>query len=227
VGGRLLVFVSSTSDLAAEREAVAAALRPWCDSYLFEEDRARRQSPEEECRRMIDGADVFLGVLGTSYGSPFPSRGEERSIVEWEFDIARARQDLDIMTFVKQEATAGGAEPRQQRFLDRLRDFRQGLWWKAFATRGDLVRLVRESLEGWLVEFWAQLKEAQHHVTRRAGRRLTAIAGAAIVLVMGVTLTPLRSLLSSASVLAVTAAGGSVALLCLALHLAELGGRHD
>jgi len=225
--GKPLVFVSSTSDLAAEREAVAAVLRPWFDPYLFEEDRARRQSPEEECRRMIAEADVFVGLLGTSYGSPFPASGEERSIVEWEFDLARARQDVDMMAFVRQDAAAGGADPRQQRFLEQLRGFRQGLWCKAFASRGDLVRLVRESLEGWLVEFWAQLKEAQHHVTRRAGRRLTAIAGAAIVLVMGVTLTPFRSLLSSASVLAVTAAGGSVALLCLALHLAELGGRDD
>lgn len=61
---------------------------------------------------------VSAAVLGSRYGSPLPGDAEERSIVEWEFDVTReaSRENLESMPFVEQGAAAGG-EPRQKSFL--------------------------------------------------------------------------------------------------------------
>src|SRR5438045_9495902 len=97
-----LVFVSSTSGLAEERRELEARLSRVYELYLYEEDRARGASPEQHCRDMINQSDVFLGVLGLDYGSGFPGADGKRSIVEWEFDAAQSRSDLEILTFVRQ-----------------------------------------------------------------------------------------------------------------------------
>jgi hypothetical protein len=223
-----LVFISSTSDLATEREAVAAALLPDFVPYLYEQDHAQRRSPEERCREMIAGADFFIGLLGERYGTPFPGAREGRSIVEWEFDMARARAELPVMAFLKQMRASDPGDPRQRRLVERLtQDFRSGLWYKAFSSTAELVALVKTSLTASLLEFWARLKESSYATALPRLRLLTAIAIVTVVGVATVSITPLREQLSKAALVALSAAGGSVVLLCLVLILTELGGRHD
>lgn len=221
-----LVFISSTSDMEAERQALAAELRPVYDLYLFEEDRARGASPEARCRAQIEGCDVFVGVLGGSYGSPFP--GDERSIVEWEFDTARSvREDLEIMPFVEQGAGAGG-DPRQQAFLARLSDFQSGLWCRFFDSSESLVRQARRSLEAWLVEFWGKMQAAQMRSTVRLHRAILPAAALLVALLLTVALTPLRSLLSTSALVALAVTVAVAILLALVLLVAEsLGGRSE
>ncbi len=220
-----LVFVSSTSDLAAERQALAAELRPLYDLYLYEEDRARGTSPERRCREQIERCHVFVGVLGGSYGTPFPGDAGGRSIVEWEFDTARAgRADLEIMPFVRRGADAAG-DPRQRAFLARLTDFETGMWCKFFDSSESLVREARRSLESWLVEFWGRMQKAQLGASVRLHRLLLPAVALLVAALLAVTLTPLRSLFTDASLIALGITLGAIVLLALVLLIAETGGR--
>jgi hypothetical protein len=223
-----LVFVSSTSDLGAERQALAAELRPVYDVYLFEEDRARGTSPEERCREQIERCHVFVGILGGHYGSPLPDDAKQRSIVEWEFDTAREarRDDLEIMPFVRQGADAGG-DPRQTRFLGRLTDFKTGLWCRFFDTPESLVNQARKSLERWLVEFWGQMQQARHRASVRLQRVLLPAVALLVALLLAVSLTPLRELLSRASLIALGVTVAAAVLLGLVLLLAESRARGE
>lgn len=100
-----VVFISSTSDLAAEREALASMLPPAYAPYLYERDRAGSRSPEDRCREMIEHSDVFVCLLGERFGSLYSFDVGPRSIVEWEFDTARERDHLELMTFQKEPLT--------------------------------------------------------------------------------------------------------------------------
>lgn len=220
-----LVFISSTSDLVAERQALAAELRPIYDLYLYEEDRARGASPEQRCREQIERCHVFVGILGESYGTPFPGDERGRSIVEWEFDIARADRDqLEILPFVRTGADAAG-DPRQRAFLARLTDFQTGVWCKFFDSSEALVREARRSLEAWLVEFWGRMQEAQLGAAVRLHRLLLPVIALLVAALVAVTATPLRDLFTNASLIALGIVLGAVVLLALVLLIAETGGR--
>jgi len=225
---RPLVFVSSTSDLSAERRALAAELRPVYDLYLYEEDRARGASPEQRCREQIARCHVFLGVLGESYGSPLPGDAAQRSIVEWEFDTAREarRENLEIMPFVKHGADAGG-DPRQRSFLGRLTDFRTGLWCRFFDSPQGLVAEARKSLERWLVEYWSLSQGAGRKQSLALHRRLLPAVALLVALLLAVSLTPLSELVSRNALIALGATVAVVVVLALVLLLTESGGRSE
>lgn len=176
---RPIVFISSTSDLTEERKALLASLGPLYEPYLYEEDRARRGSPEERCREMIERSHVFVGILGARYGTPFPSDAE-RSIVEWEIDTARRCETVEIMAFLKKLPPGAEVDPRQKRLLDEVTRFESGLWCKFFESTDNLVQLVRSSLEGWLVEFWARMQQRQREGAFSLHRKLLLLAAAVV-----------------------------------------------
>jgi hypothetical protein len=220
-----VVFISSTSDLSQERQSLAAALRPLYEPYLYEEDRARRGSPQERCRQMIENSDVFVGVLGQSYGSLFPSAQGTKSIVEWEFDHARARRDLEIMAFIKHVPAGISIDPRQQQFLSRVQGFQQGVWCKFFNSTDDLVQSVRESLQKWLLDFWAEVQEAsRRNVLGWLKPVLTLIAVVSVGLMLLLTATPLRERFSANSIIAMCIVCAALVLLGLVLLWREIGG---
>src|SRR5258705_10329860 len=100
------VFGRSSSDMKAERQAERNALRPDLEPFLYEEFGASRGSPKDLCRVSIRDTDVFLGVLGAKYGSPYQeeSLGDE-SVVEWEFKTARGFKRVEIMMFIKESSS--------------------------------------------------------------------------------------------------------------------------
>lgn len=217
-----VVFISSTSDLSEERKALLANLGSLYEPYLYEEDRARRGSPEERCREMIERSHVFVGVLGATYGTPFPS-DPQRSIVEWEIDTARQREDMEIMAFLKKLPPGTEVDPRQKQLLDRVTAFESGLWCKVFESTDNLVQLVRSSLEGWLVEFWGRMQRRQLQGALSLHRVLAAFALAVVLVLIVFALSgstpPRRLALASGAVAAFV-------LLCIVLFIAETGGRH-
>ena len=173
-----LVFVSSTSSLAEERERLRRELPSIYEVYLFEEDRARRSSPEKHCRRKIEQSDVFLGLLGSDYGSAFP--GDSRSIVEWEHDVALSHSDLEVLGFVKEIDPGQTRDPRQQAFIDRLSGFREGAWRRTYRTPSDLVQDARASLEQWLAEFFAAFRDRRARLRSLLALPLTAVSVASV-----------------------------------------------
>jgi len=220
-----VVFISSTSDLAEERTALLAGLGPLYDPYLYEEERARRGSPEERCREMIDESNVFVGILGASWGSPLPS-DPSRSIVEWEIDTARKRDDLEILAFVKKLPAGAEVDPRQKKLLDSLTGFEQGLWCKFFDSPEGLVQLVRSSLEGWLVEFWAHMQQARFGAALRLHRVLLAVAGVLAAALLVVAVSQLRERFTTTALVAASACVATMLLLSIVMLLAETGGSH-
>lgn len=217
-----LVFISSTSDLSATREALAKALRPIYEPYLYEEDRARGRTPEKQCRKVIDRSDVFLGLLGASYGTPFDPPKDNRSVVEWEYDVARTRDDLEIMMFISQATQTTTVDKRQQLFLRRITSFRGGAWCKFFTSTQELVKTARESLERWLVEFWAGV-----HASKRSRRhRLNLVVGflaAGVICLLGLisALYLLSGFLTKTAMVGICVSSIIAILLCMCLLLSD------
>jgi len=163
-----LVFLSSTSDLSQERQAVAddGWISRYFNVYLFEEEGASRDIPLERCREMISQSDFFIGLIGKTYGSTLPDN-ESKSIVEWEYDTATTVDDLEMMFFLREEAKDPGIDARQQNFVRRLISFNRGLWCKFFKTPNQLVEQVKDSLTQLLIKFKVRMKRENIWVSKR------------------------------------------------------------
>jgi hypothetical protein len=93
-GARWRVFISHTSELrnypkgmsyvAAAERAISAAGHVIVDMADFP---AAGQAPARVCADRVRGCDVYVGVLGTRYGSPVRDR-HGMSYTELEFDTA-------------------------------------------------------------------------------------------------------------------------------------------
>ena len=159
-GGGLRVFISHTSELrafpegtsfvAAVERAVSACGHVIVDMADFP---AADQVPAELCMERVQGCDVYVGVLGTRYGSLVRDRPEV-SYTELEFDTATAA-GLPRLVFVLDEGATDVGIPlsalldrefgtRQETFRRRVQD--SGLVTGSFAHPDMLGRLVERSL---------------------------------------------------------------------------------
>jgi hypothetical protein len=132
------VFLSHTSELRGfprERSFVAAAEAAVARAGATPSDMAQftaRDSPAAEyCRRAVEAADVYVGIIGFRYGSPVKDQ-PERSYTELEFDVATER-GIPRLIFVLDE-TAELPLP-----ADQLNDLRHG------ARQADFRRRLRNS----------------------------------------------------------------------------------
>ena len=182
-----LVFISSTSDRHADRSALAHALGPTFEAYLFENDRARASSPQQRCAEMLSSCDAFIGIIGSEYGSSFEEdiAGSARSITEWEFDTASERSDLAMLMFVSSDIQDKDVEPNQQRFLERIQSFKHGVWCKFFSSPRELVGLVKTSLVQWLAEYLVQAKSRAGTLSKKRLRLAFAMSAFMLLLVLG------------------------------------------
>jgi uncharacterized protein DUF4062/tetratricopeptide repeat protein len=158
---RWRVFVSHTAELrayppgnsyvAAAERAVSAAGHVIVNMADFP---AADQPPAQLCIDRVRGCDVYVGVLGTRYGSPVRERPEV-SYTELEFDTA-TEAGLARLVFVLDEGAADVGIPlsalldlefgaRQEEFRRRVQD--DGLVTGSFANPDMLGRLVERSLQ--------------------------------------------------------------------------------
>jgi hypothetical protein len=216
------IFLSSTSKMAAERQELRSKLPSIYELYLYEWDLAARGSPEKRVRSMIEQSDVFLGVLGSDYGSLYP--GEPRSIVEWEFDTARQLGKLEIFTFVKKPGDDEAREQSQEAFLARIGGFKTGVWMHLFTTPAELVEEARESLEGWLAEVYRQTRQANRPLARRVWVVAIVLSLLAIA-ALGAVLALRGSTLSATALIILCACAFVVVAACLVSALfVDIGG---
>ena len=159
-GAGLRVFVSHTSELrefpagvsyvAAVERAISACGHVIVDMADFP---AADQVPAELCAERIRDCDVYVGVLGTRYGSPVPNRSQV-SYTELEFETATEAR-LDRLVFLLDTGAADVGIPlsglidlefgaRQEAFRRRMRD--RGLVTGSFANPDMLGQLVERSL---------------------------------------------------------------------------------
>ena len=154
------MFISHTSELrdfpagksyvAAVERAISATGHVVVDMADFA---AADQAPARVCAERVRGCDVYVGVLGTRYGSPVRDRLGV-SYTELEFDTA-TEAGLDRLVFVlNTEAEELGIPAsalidrefgaRQDAFLRRVQD--SGLTMQSFASPAGLGQLVERSL---------------------------------------------------------------------------------
>ena len=159
-GARWRVFISHTSELrnfpkgtsyvAAVERAISAAGHVIVDMADFA---AADQAPARVCAERVRGCDVYVGVLGTRYGSPVRDR-HGVSYTELEFDTA-AEAGLDRLVFVLDTDAEDLGIPasalidrefgaRQDAFRRRVQD--SGLTTQLFANPAVLGQLVERSL---------------------------------------------------------------------------------
>src|SRR6185437_5422860 len=154
------VFLSHTSELrefprggsyvAAVERAVSAAGHAIVDMEDFP---ATDQAPAELDAERVRSCQVYVGVLGTRYGSPVRDRPEV-SYTELEFETA-GEAGLPRLVFLLDTQAENVGIPvsalsdhqfgaRQEAFRRRVQD--SGLTTKSFADPGTLGQLVERSL---------------------------------------------------------------------------------
>ena len=160
-GSRWRVFVSHTSELrnfpagaksyiAEAERAISAAGHVVVDMADFP---ATDQPAADLCADRVRGCDVYVGVLGTRYGSPVRDKSEV-SYTELEFDAATAA-GLPRLVFVLDTDAADVGIPlaqlidhafgaRQEAFRRRVQA--SGLVTQSFASPDQLGRVVERSL---------------------------------------------------------------------------------
>jgi tetratricopeptide (TPR) repeat protein len=136
--------------VAAVEEAISACGHVIVDMAHFP---AADQVPAELCAERVRECQVYVGVLGTRYGSPVQDKPEV-SYTELEFDTA-TEAGLDRLVFVLDTDVADVGIPlsrlidlefgaRQKAFLRRVQDAR--VVTHAFTDPGTLGQLVERSL---------------------------------------------------------------------------------
>ena len=159
-GARWRVFVSRTSELrefpaggsyvAAVERAISACGHVVVDMTDFP---AADQIPAQLCRERVGGCEVYVGVLGTRYGSPVRDEPDV-SYTELEFNAA-TEAELPRLVFLLDTSAADVGIPlsrlidvefgaRQQGFRRRVQEC--GLVTQVFADPATLGQLVERSL---------------------------------------------------------------------------------
>jgi hypothetical protein len=137
-------FISSVmADLAEERQAVAAAVRSvGLRAVLFEEFGGRDADPEEAYLAEVEGADIYIGILGRRYGKPLKTRF---SATHAEY-LHAEQHALRIAVWT---SAAADREGHEQSFLDEVRTFHVV---PEFRTIADLQRQVEERIRAIAAE---------------------------------------------------------------------------
>jgi predicted ATPase len=144
---RVRVFVSSTlKELAAEREAVAAAITQLRLTPVLFELGARPYPPRDLYRAYLEQSDIFIGIYAESYGWVGP--GMEVSGLEDEYRLSAGKPRL---IYTKQTSRR---EPRLASFLEMIRA--EGVVsYRPFEDAGELGPLVADDLALLLTDRFA------------------------------------------------------------------------
>jgi len=150
--------------VAAVERAISAAGHVIVDMADFA---AADQAPARICAARVRGCDVYVGVLGTRYGSPVRDR-HGVSYTELEFDIATEAGLDRLMFMLDTEAEDLGIPAsalidrefgaRQDAFRRRVQE--SGLTTQSFASPAALSQLVERSLRD-LAETRQRREQAQ------------------------------------------------------------------
>lgn len=140
---KLRIFISSTSDLTAERDAVERALADLeTDDSRFEAWPSSPRSPEAECLSQVDDCDALILILGSRYGSL--ASDSSLSVTHIEYQRARAKK-LPIFPFL---LSRGEMEDPQGDFIEEVET--EHFRCNPIETTSELEAQVKSSL---LAEF--------------------------------------------------------------------------
>ena len=137
-------YVAAAQAACAAEDCVAQDMTAWT---------AASQSSAEHCRERVRQCDVYVGIIGFSYGSPVTEE-PDRSYTQLEYEEAKA---AGMKTYVFLLAKDGdmplGLALGDTRWAERQTAFRRRLEEQTkvayFRNPEDLQRLVGEALRSW------------------------------------------------------------------------------
>jgi len=160
------VFISSTSEFAAERELLKQQIETLpdfrLDAYTYEAEAAGAAPPEERLRNVLESSEIFVLILGDRFGSEYP--GRSTSIVEWEYEYAKSKKK-ELKAYVK-DPLGPSADPRQAAFVARAVAFRSGSWIRRFAQTPQMIVEVVADLKKWITDAGMLWISGRHERTR-------------------------------------------------------------
>jgi len=138
------VFISSVTHLLKdERNALPPFLRLLDHQPLrFEDFKSQDRSSREACLAGVEAADVYVLLLGPSYGTSWPDTGLAPTAEE--FQIARSR-GIPILVFDK--VVDEPTETAQQAFKAEVGHYVNGRLWRTFTDPLSLNLAVGEALK--------------------------------------------------------------------------------
>ena len=157
---QLHVFISSRMQELADLRAILHRelknLR--IDAFVYEvELGARPDDPETVSLLEVERTDVFVLVIGESYGE----------ITEREYDRAR---ELNKPCLVYERLGRSTTDEKLQRFIDKLSGPRGVPSRSKFQNAVDLAEQVAKDVQGWLVREYRRLS-AEHSASPESSRR--------------------------------------------------------
>jgi predicted ATPase len=147
---RVRVFISSTLvELAAERQAVTAAITQLHLTPVLFELGARPYPPRELYRAYLMQSDLFIGIYGQSYGWVAPDM--DISGLEDEYRLSSDKPRLIYVKHVEQR------DPKLEALLDTIRAEGR-VSYRAFQDADELRRLVADDLAQLLTDRFAEVE---------------------------------------------------------------------
>jgi tetratricopeptide (TPR) repeat protein len=181
------VFLSHTSELrrfprdrsfiaAAEAAVIRAGHKPVEMTYFT----ARDTQPADYCRQQVVEADVYIGVIGLTYGTPVQDR-PDLSYTELEFEVA-TEHGMPRLVFLLDDDTELPIPARH--LVDREYGRRQDAFRHRLRRAGIAVASVRSpaELETHLYQALAELGVSAAE-PERAGNQ--TVAGASVAIPLG------------------------------------------
>lgn len=144
---RFRVMISSTvKDLRPERDVVDRALRTMdLEGFRSEILGSLPDTPEAVCASQAEQCHIFILITGERYGHIIKSR--DISVVEFEYNVARAQNPEKILVYIKDGVNR---ESRLQDFVDRLLDFEDGYVTTSFTLPNELSQRIPGDVTDWL-----------------------------------------------------------------------------
>jgi len=142
----LRVMISSTTDdLLEEREAADIAIRDLkLIRFRAETFGSVPHPPKVICALLAEQCDIFVLIIGERYGYIM---SDGRSVVEFEYSIARQENPEKILVYVKQGVDR---EPLLEEFLRCVEDFETGYFRSFFTAAADLRPKIQGDIARWL-----------------------------------------------------------------------------
>jgi len=138
------IFVSSVRrGLEVERDSPPGLiLALGHEPVRFEDFGAHSMPSREACLRGVETSDVYLLLLGPSYGHVFPETGQSATHDEW---VAAVGKGMHRLVFRK---VGVEFEPEQEGFARLVGDYANGVFYAEFTDAVDLQAKVAQALRG-------------------------------------------------------------------------------
>jgi len=144
------VFVSSTiKDMQEVRASVKELLENKLGYHVLmsEHEGSKPKTPIEQCRKWARECDIFIAILGHSYGWVIPGLGI--SVCEFEFNEACKDNPEKIMIYISRREKDG----RQTQFVSSLTSFSEGYYRRPpFHNEAELLNGIRDDLAEYFRE---------------------------------------------------------------------------